>query len=61
MKFLTNIFISLALVAFTACEGEKEYPWNPDWNQNAPAPEQPENPQQPENPEQPEVKCFWVL
>ena len=56
MKFLTNIFISLALVGFTACEGEKEYPWNPDWNQNAPAPEQPENPQQPENPEQPEVK-----
>jgi hypothetical protein len=30
MKFLTKIFISLALVAFTACEGEKEYPWNPD-------------------------------
>ena len=62
MKFLTNIFISLALVGFTACEGEKEYPWNPDWDQNAPAPEQPENPEQPETPEVKEAKArlVWI-
>ena len=62
MKLIRNIFLALALTGLVACEGEKEYPWNPDWNQNTPAPEQPEdpeNPEQPENPEtpeQPEVK-----
>ena len=62
MKILRNIFFALSLIALVSCDETKEYPWNPDWDQNVPEQEQPENPgesetpETPGTPEEPEVK-----
>ena len=62
MKILRNIFFALSLIALVSCDETKEYPWNPEWDQNVPEQEQPENPgesetpETPGTPEEPEVK-----
>ena len=39
MKFFTYLTLLVFLLNSSACDGAKEYPWNPEWDQNTPKPE----------------------
>ncbi len=56
MNHFSKLFVSLFLIAgLCACDKEKEYPWNPEWDKyQSEKPVEPEEPEQPEEPEEPE-------
>ena len=65
MKIIRNILLTLSLLCFVACEDTKEYPWNPDWDQNAPTPEpEPDPTPDPEPEPEPEIqekaRLVWI-
>ena len=53
MRILRNILFVLSLVCMISCDEVKEYPWNDNWNQVEPEPEEPGEPEEPEVPDDP--------
>ena len=39
MRVIIKILFAFISITFISCDGDKEYPWNPDWDQYQPEPE----------------------
>ena len=39
MRLIIKILFAFISITFISCDGDKEYPWNPDWDQYQPEPE----------------------